>query len=66
MQVSEGRFGETVCILLEVGLAFSLLSSLSTNFRMRRACGFLLVTYYLLFLVFLFLLEFDVIQAYGY
>ncbi|XP_043862689.1 mitochondrial sodium/calcium exchanger protein isoform X1 [Drosophila santomea] len=62
---SEGRFGETVCIFLEVGMGFSMLSVLTTNFKLRRACGFLLVTYYIFFLGVLILLEKGVIHAYG-
>ncbi|XP_016999201.2 mitochondrial sodium/calcium exchanger protein [Drosophila takahashii] len=62
---AEGGFGETVCIFLEVGMGFSMLSALTTNFKLRRACGFLLVSYYLFFLGVLILLEKGVIHAYG-
>ncbi|SPP74581.1 mitochondrial sodium/calcium exchanger protein [Drosophila guanche] len=63
--VEEGSFGETVCIFVEVSLVISLMSALTTNFQMRRACGMLLVAYYLFFLAVLVLLETDVIHAYG-
>nr|XP_016928115.1 mitochondrial sodium/calcium exchanger protein isoform X1 [Drosophila suzukii] len=62
---TEGGFGETVCIFLEVGMGFSMLSALTTNFKLRRACGFLLVSYYFFFLGVLILLEKGVIHAYG-
>ncbi|XP_016991847.1 mitochondrial sodium/calcium exchanger protein [Drosophila rhopaloa] len=65
ISVSEGGFGETVCIFVEVGMCFSMLSALTTNFNMRRACGFLLVFYYIFFLGVLILLEKGVIHAYG-
>ncbi|XP_017124310.1 mitochondrial sodium/calcium exchanger protein isoform X1 [Drosophila elegans] len=65
VKVSEGKFGETVCIFVEVGMCFSMLSALTTNFKMRRACGFLLVFYYLFFLGVLILLEKGEIHAYG-
>ncbi|KAH8316532.1 hypothetical protein KR067_009802 [Drosophila pandora] len=61
----EGSYGETVCIFLEVGLFFSLLSAMTTNFKMRRACGFLLVAYYLFFVGVLILLETNSIHSYG-
>ncbi|XP_001361248.3 mitochondrial sodium/calcium exchanger protein isoform X1 [Drosophila pseudoobscura] len=61
----EGSYGETACIFVEVGLVFTLMSALTTNFQMRRACGMLLVAYYLFFLAYLLLLETDVIHAYG-
>ncbi|KAH8234357.1 hypothetical protein KR038_008345 [Drosophila bunnanda] len=61
----EGNLGETVCIYTEVGMIFTLLGALTTNFQMRRACGFLLVSYYLFFLMVLFLVEFKVIEGYG-
>ncbi|XP_033153255.1 mitochondrial sodium/calcium exchanger protein [Drosophila mauritiana] len=62
---TEGGFGETVCIFLEVGMGFSMLSVLTTNFKLRRACGFLLVSYYIFFVGVLILLEKGVIHAYG-
>ncbi|KAH8291051.1 hypothetical protein KR054_008050 [Drosophila jambulina] len=62
----QGNLGETACTYMEVGLLFSLLCALTTNFHMRRACGFLLVTYYIFFLVVLFLVEFEVVGAYGF
>ncbi|KAH8336782.1 hypothetical protein KR059_003080 [Drosophila kikkawai] len=66
IMLSEESFGETVCIFLEVALLISLLCSLTTNFQMRRACGFFLVAYYLFFLGVLNLVEFNVIGAYGF
>lgn len=65
LQAKEGSYGETVCIFLEVGLLFSLLSAMTTNFKMRRACGFLLVAYYLFYLGVLILLETNCIYSYG-
>ncbi|XP_020801773.1 sodium/potassium/calcium exchanger 6, mitochondrial [Drosophila serrata] len=62
----EGNLGETVCIYAEVGLIIGLLCALTTNFQMRRACGFLLVSYYLFFFIVLFLVEFEVIAGYGF
>ncbi|XP_017038780.1 mitochondrial sodium/calcium exchanger protein [Drosophila ficusphila] len=62
---SEGHFGETACIFVEVGLLFSMLAALTNNFKMRRACGFLLVSYYLFFFGVLVLLEKGVIHGYG-
>ncbi|XP_022229591.2 mitochondrial sodium/calcium exchanger protein isoform X2 [Drosophila obscura] len=64
-RVDEGSFGETACIFAEVSLVFSLVAALTTNFQMRRACGLLLVAYYLFFVAVLLLLETDVIHAYG-
>ncbi|XP_017068643.1 mitochondrial sodium/calcium exchanger protein [Drosophila eugracilis] len=65
VHLSEGAFGETVCIFLEVGMGFNMLSALTTNFKLRRACGFLLVSYYVFFIMVLVLLEKGVIHAYG-
>ncbi|KAH8233511.1 mitochondrial sodium/calcium exchanger protein isoform X1 [Drosophila bipectinata] len=64
-QPSEGSYGETACIFLEVGMFFSLISAMTTNFKMRRACGFLLVTYYLFYVGVLILLETQCIHPYG-
>jgi len=46
-------------------MGFSMLSVLTTNFKLRRACGFLLVSYYIFFVGVLILLEKGVIHAYG-
>ncbi|KAH8280454.1 hypothetical protein KR018_007746 [Drosophila ironensis] len=60
-----GAFGEAVVIFLEVGLVFSLLSAMTTNFMMRKACGLFMVTYYLLSLLALVFLEQEIVPAYG-
>ncbi|XP_061394586.1 mitochondrial sodium/calcium exchanger protein-like [Musca vetustissima] len=63
--IAEGTMGVNITVFLIIGLILLIFGASSTNFILRRSLGIFMILIYLIFLIFTFLGEMEIIHTYG-